>query len=78
MRGQYHNFWFSEGDIFGSGPGDLDQLESAHEIGFRAQAISRRCGPYERAESVRIDQTDLPGLGRINQPRRAVLTSPSP
>jgi hypothetical protein len=46
--------------------GNPNQLESAHEIGFLAQAIWRRRGPGERGDSVRIDQTDLPGRGQIS------------
>jgi hypothetical protein len=74
MCGRYHNFRFSEREFLASGRDNQHQIEFATEIGFQGQAISRRRGPDERDESVRIDQTDLPDAG-ANQPACGGLAS---
>jgi hypothetical protein len=66
MAETYHNFRFSESNIFQARTGNPNQHDSTHEIGFLAQAIWRCREPDERDESVRIDQTDLPVVGQIS------------
>ena len=73
MAETYHNFRFSESNIFRPGL----EIPITQEIGFLAQAISRRRGPDERGDSVRIDQTDLPGqISRLAVDWPALAISP--
>jgi hypothetical protein len=70
---------FRKENILAPGLDNPDQLETAHEIGFWARAISGRRAPDERDESVRIDQTDLPVVGQISRlavDRPALAISP--
>jgi hypothetical protein len=77
MGETYHNFRFSERNIFQARTGNPNQHDSTQEIGFLAQAISRRRGPDERGDSVRIDQTDLPGqISRLAVDWPALAISP--